>query len=275
MSSKRWAIFIFSLALLVPSSVGATPAAAACDCHTATPPTGGAAAAHAPFVGGIGDCATCHVGWASPHPTAIEASLTAHVFWVPALTGSPSGGWIEGRHVAQDGPVAGVVFGQKRSWGSGEWVDIGQGGNVDATTRYTAGRLEWPRDRWASLRAVAAGAMGSPVILPASAVWRPKPQLRLALDGVERGVVTTHGAVTVRGRAYPTRLAGEAVRLMVFKLKSGKWVQTEERSLTLHGKCVYRWRIAVTRGSYRIHVTVAATEDHRSATTAWGRFRRG
>jgi hypothetical protein len=275
MSPTRWPVLIFFLALLVPSSVGATPAAAACDCHTATPPTGGAPAAHAPLVGGITECTTCHAGWASPHPAAIEASLTAHAFWAPALTGSPSGGWIEGRHVAQGGPVTGVVFGQKRLWGSGEWVDIGQGGNVNATTRYTAGRLEWPRDRWVSLRAVAAGATGPPVILPASAVWRPKPQLRLALEGVERGVVMTHRGVTARGRACPARLAGETVRLVVFKLRSGKWVQTEARSLTLHGKCLYRWRIAVTRGSYRIRATVAATEDHRSATTAWGRFRRG
>jgi hypothetical protein len=106
-------------------------------------------------------------------------------------------------------------------------------------------------------------------------VWRPRPELKLALDGVERGVVTAHGAVTARGRAYPTRLAGETVHLVVFKLKSGKWVQTEARSLTLHGKCMYRWRIAVARGSYRIHATVSATEDHRSATSAWGRFRRG
>lgn len=259
---------------LVALGVGpAAAAAAGCDCHTATPPTNGAPAAHVAFVAGVAECATCHAGWASPHPAATTATLTVKPFWVPALTGPPPAGWITGRHAAQGDSVISVVYGQKRFWGDSEWLDVGVGGNVNATARYTTGSLAWPRDRWVSVRAVAGGAAGSPVVLPVSVVWRPRPDLRLALDGVEQGVVERARGATARGRANPTKLAGESVLVTVMKLRAGKWVQADARSLTLRGKCTYEWRVDVPRGSYRIHAAIAATEDHRSVTTAWRYFR--
>jgi hypothetical protein len=266
MNRKRSAIIVLLLACLIALGVGATPAAAACDCHTTTPPAGGAPAAHAPFVAGVDDCTTCHAGWTTPHPAPIEASLTARAFWVPALTGSPPGGGIVGRHAALGDPVDGVVYGQKRLWGTSDWVDVGQGGNVGATTRYTAGRLVWPRDRWASVRAVAAGAAGTPVIVPAVAVARPTPELGLALRGVDRG------AVTVQGRARPVDLAGEVVHLSVFRFTGAGWTREGSRSLTLRGKCTYEWRFAVSRGSHRVRASIKATEDHHAATTSWEHF---
>lgn len=55
-------LMVPTLVLVVAVGVGAQTAGAAdgCGCHTAVPPTGGAPAAHAPLVGGAGDCTVCH-----------------------------------------------------------------------------------------------------------------------------------------------------------------------------------------------------------------------
>jgi hypothetical protein len=275
MSQRRLVIVALFLAISIALGIGATPAAAAgCDCHTAIPPTGGAPAAHAAFVSGVTDCTTCHAGWTEPHPSAVAAALTVRANWMPALTGPPAGGWIGGRHSAQGAPVIGVVYGQKRQWGETVWVDVKAGGNVKDTAVYAAGSLEWPRDRWACVRAVAAGAEGSPAVLPVSAVSRPTPELGLTLDGVKRGLVTSRGVVKVRGDARPVKLSGERVRVVVFELDRGSWVQTGARSVMLRGTCKYQWRVAVMRGSYRIRATIAGTEDHRAVTTSWRYLRR-
>ena len=277
MKMKRRIVLVAVLCLAVAAlGIGAAPASAAdgCDCHTAVPPTGGAPAAHTPFVASVTTCATCHAGWAVPHPTAIEPSLTVRPFWTPQLVGPPPGGHVRGLHSADGAPVVGVVYVQKRFWGDAEFVDVAQGSNVNATATYVTGSiLQWPRDRWASFRAVAGGVAGPPVILPAQATWRPKPTMTLKLDGVVNRVVIPLSLVTARGVAKPLKLAGENVDLTVFKLKSGKWVQVKAGEATIGAKGAYKWAFGVRRGSYRMRAAIGATENHRLVRTTWRYFK--
>ena len=256
--------------------IGATPglAAGGCSCHTTVPPTSGAPAAHTPFVASVTTCAPCHAGWAVPHPTGIEPALTVRPFWIPQLVGPPPGGHVRGLHSAGGAPVVGVVYVQKRFWGDAEFVDVAQGSNVNATATYVTGSiLQWPRDRWAGFRAVAVGVAGPPVILPAQATWRPKPELTLKLAGVVNRVVIPLSLVTARGVAKPLKLAGENVDFTVFKLKSGKWVRVKSGAATIGAKGAFKWAFGVRRGSYRMRAAIAATEDHRLVTTTWRYFK--
>lgn len=278
MNRKRNTVLVAVLCLAVAAlGIGAAPAAAAdgCDCHTAVPPTGGAPTAHAPFVASVVACATCHAGWAVPHPAATEPTLTVYPVWIPSLIGPPPGGGVRGRHSAGATPVVGTVYVQKRFWGDAEFVDVGQGGNVNATATYWADSiLQWPRDRWASFRAIAVGVAGPPVILPAQAMWRPQPELTLNLRGLAGGVVKPLGLVTARGTARPTKLAGESVALTLFRRSNGKWVQFQERDAAIGAKGAYKWTFGAQRGSYKMRAAIAATEDHRLVRTSWRYFKK-
>ena len=278
MNRKRNTVLVAVLCLAVAAlGIGAAPAAAAdgCDCHTAVPPSGGAPAAHAPFVASVVACSTCHAGWAVPHPAAAVPTLTVYPLWIPSLNGPPPGGGVRGRHSAGGTPVVGTVYVQKRFWGDAEFVDVGQGRNVNATATYWADSLlQWPRDRWASFGAVAVGVAGPPVILPVQATWRPQPELTLALRRVADGVVTSSSLVTARGTAKPTKLAGESVALTVFKLRNGKWVQFQSGDAMIGAKGAYKWTFGVQRGTYKMTAALAATQDHRLVRTTWRYFKK-
>ena len=112
---------LFCLATAVV--IGAAPALAAsgCTCHTAVPPTGGAPAAHAPFVVGVADCTICHQGWTVPHPTAVQPRLE---FMAEAI-GDPV--TMSGRlSVKRHGLNGVVVYLQQRASAAGEFTDVAQ-----------------------------------------------------------------------------------------------------------------------------------------------------
>ena len=211
---------VLCLAATAALAIGAAPALAAsgCACHTAVPPTGGAPAAHAPFVVGV-DCTTCHPDWTVPHPDAEQTSL---YFWPrTSATGLKLTGSVG---VVKWGPPAlvylrighpdVVVYLQRKLWGATEFTDLTQ-----VTTGGKGGFsfIVASPPRFAVYRAIAEGHVG-PLVGGGSALFEPvydqhfmTPKLTLKLQGVKNGIVKLGNSVTATGTVEPADIGVKAI----------------------------------------------------------------
>ena len=256
--------------------IGAAPALAAdgCTCHTVEPPT--ATAAHAPLVVGVTDCTTCHKAM-SPHPDPTSLATKSLSLWFGAASHKLSGRFVG---------VGGVaVYLQQRLWGANDFTDIAQ--VTTASGLWSMGKYSYTVPSptpWVAYRAVAEGRLGmfTPrTIIPALAVWLPKPTLTLRLSGLTRGAVRRGHAVSVAGEVTPTDMAGQKVRLTVEKRDahsrwsskwSGKYHPAVKRTISATG--AYSWKYTPKLlGQYRVKAKIANTSAYNSVATDWRRFR--
>jgi hypothetical protein len=242
---------VLCLAATAALAIGAAPALAAsgCACHTAVPPTGGAPAAHAPFVVGV-DCTTCHPDWTVPHPDAEQTSL---YFWPrTSATGLKLTGSVG---VVKWGPPAlvylrighpdVVVYLQQKLWGATEFTDLTQ-----VTTGGKGGFsfIVASPPRFAVYRAIAEGHVG-PLVGGGTALFEPvydqhfmTPKLTLKLQGVKNGIVKLGNSLTATGTVEPADI-GAKVKIRVQKRVAGKWVTqiVVQRALSATGTCGYKF----------------------------------
>ena len=177
---RRKIVLTVLFCLATALAIGAAPALAAsgCICHTAVPPTGGAPAAHAPFVVGVADCTTCHQGWTVPHPTAVQPRLE---FMAEAI-GDPV--TMSGRlSVKRRGLNGVVVYLQQRASASSEFTDLAQA--ITFTPMLMdAGRFFGGAGasdaKGTSYRAVSQGVAGAAVVMPALTEARLRPSVGIS-----------------------------------------------------------------------------------------------
>ena len=271
---KHKIVLAILLCLATAWTIGATPAAAqaACDCHTAVPPTNGAPAAHAPLVVGV-NCATCHKWWTVPHPARVrEQGLTLR-------RGADAGElWGQLYHVWGWGFTTGhhgvVVYLQQRLWGASEFTDLAQ---VTTNRRYNA-RFHYTVKspaKYASYRAIAQSWRGSGVVyLPTTADLLLTPTVTLSrLVGPVGGVLKLGDALTASGTVAPSPMAGQPVALRFQKAKAGKWVRVVSlRTEVTASDTFSRDYTPASHGKYRVQARMPATEVHGFTMSAWRKF---
>lgn len=248
--------------------IGVAPARATdgCSCHTAAPPTGGAPAAHAPFVVGVTDCTTCHQGWTVPHPTTVEPRLE---FMAEAI-GDPV--TMSGRlSVKRRGLNSVVVYLQQRASASSEFTDLAQAITFTPILM-DAGRFFGGAGasdaKGTSYRAVSQGVAGAAVVMPALTKARLRPSVDISeMRGLGANEQLRLGrSVVAFGPVAPSWLAGEKVRFALEKKTSrGQRVQVRAQRV-ITDESTISWKVTPsTRGRYIITVKLAATADHPGA----------
>jgi hypothetical protein len=259
---------VLCLVAVAALAIGTAPALAVdgCTCHTSTPPTNGAPAAHDPYVSAVTDCTTCHRGWTVPHPTGVEATLSLFVDPRTKLSGQLKAGL----------GINGVtVYLQQQVPGVGDFSDVGQ-----ATTHARSGPIiKWngvfdstvASPVWGSTyRAVSQGVAGPPVVTPALAEALLTPYFSIPLRGLGKGGDLKPGrSVVATGKMNPSApLAGEKVMFSLQRMTSKGWkvVQTGEATVSSAG--TFAWKATPTkRGkTYEIYGTLPATAEHNACT---------
>jgi hypothetical protein len=270
---------VILLAVVATLAIGALPALAqtGCDCHTATPPTNGAPAAHMPFVASVTDCAVCHAGWTVPHPDAARGSF------VDLRGRAADAGYKLSGRVGFASPMVFighadvVVYLQQSLWGATAFTDLTQ-----VTTGAKGGfafTVAAPPP-FATYRAIAQGRAGTPGgggtsrFLPKKSTLLPTPDLTIAIRGFMTGGLTPQSGelghnLTVHGTVAPADLGGK-VTIRVKQRVAGKWVSrvTVKRAIGATG--TYRWTWTPrSRGAYRMDARIPATAAHRGVVTRW------
>jgi hypothetical protein len=261
---------VLCLAASAALGVGAAPAFAAsgCTCHTTDPPTGGAPAAHAPFVVGVTDCTTCHVGWTVPHPEAVKPTLYIGVYVGLGI-------FVRGGLSRPYMPLADVVvYVQKKEPAETDYTRA-EDVKTDAVGLYEV-RLGLVGS-WVA-RAISQGLAGPPVVMPALSeppVALPTPTLTFRLSGLTRRAVRLGHAVSLAGKVTPTDMAGQKVRLTVQKWDSAKsrWSTTILKPTISATGAYSRMYTPKHLGLYRCWAWIPNTSAYNWAGTDWRRFR--
>jgi len=243
---RREIVLTVLFCLATALAIGAAPALAAsgCTCHTAVPPTGGAPAAHAPFVVGV-DCTTCHPDWMMPHPDAEQPML----YFSPSTsaTGLKLRGSVQAVKLmigAVGHPDVGVYL-QQRPWGATEFTDLARvttagGGNFTYAVASPA--------RFAAYRAIAEGHVG-PLFGGGTALFEPvyrptfmTPKLTFKLQRVKNGIVKLGNSLTATGTVEPTDIGAKGI-IRVQERVADKWVtrMTVYRVFSATGTFSYRF----------------------------------
>ena len=268
---RRKIVLTVLFCLATALAIGAAPALAAsgCTCHTAVPPTGGAPAAHAPFVVGFSDCTTCHKGMTVPHPKLVEPKLE---FMAEAI-GDPV--TMSGRlSVKRRGLNGVVVYLQQRASAASGFTDLAQA--ITSTPMLMdAGRFFGGAGasdaKGTSYRAVSQGVAGAAVVMPALTRARLRPSVGISeMRGLGPNEQLRLGrSVVAIGGVAPSWLAGEKVRFALEKKTSrGQRVQLRAQCV-ITDESTLSWKVTpATRGRYIITVKLAATADHPGASGA-------
>jgi hypothetical protein len=267
---RRKIILATVLCLAVAAlGIGATPALAAggCTCHTAVPPT--ATAAHAPFVIGVSDCTTCHVGWTVPHPAAVTPTLAATVVLVGGIIKSNT---VRGGLSTPWTPLRGVVvYVQMLRPDATEYTDIGK-----CTTNWKGLCFKKAAGDGA-VRCISRGVAGPPVILPSlsvSPVDLPTPRISSRLSGPTAGILKLGRRVSVTGRARPLALAGQTIIIRYAGRRAGKTTEHAQIRRTVSATGTYRWTFRPSyRGAYIMRAVVPRTSAYDQAVAPYLRFR--
>ena len=277
---RRKIVLTALLCLATAMAIGAAPslAASGCTCHTAVPPTGGAPAAHVPFVAAVTDCTVCHKGMTVPHPELVEPTLYIGKPHVDGLGTNVDGGlsrpWL---------PLAGVVvYMQTKEPTATVYTDAGRH-KTDARGLYVFG-IGGPIPPWTTLipRAISQGLAGPPVVMPAISVptvTSPTPTLTLRLSGLTRGALTFGDALTVAGKVTPTDVAGQTIRLTVqqWLVHQSRWPATGDSlfvNRTINATGTYSWKYTPQHpGLYRVKAKIPNTSAYTDNMTDWRSFR--
>ena len=273
--------------------IGAAPALAAdgCTCHTAVPPTGGASAAHAPYVASVTDCTVCHKGMTVPHPKLVDAKLSfgAGLPIGPYLKGSPvidlSGQLMRpsGRGISR---VA--VYLQQRAPAETAFVTVRKATTFRTTIQWLSGPIyvdgnfdgSVTSPIWgATYRAVSRGVAvaGKPVVGPALVETLLQPSTRIGLSGLDAKWRLKLGrSVTAQCRAFPVELvAGETATFTLVKERLGEQIVVQTADVTIGSTRRFGWTVtpASTGLKYWVYITVAATAVHTEFGGRLGHFR--
>jgi len=279
---RRMIVLAIVLCMAAAVSIGAAPALAAsgCTCHTVEPLT--APAAHAPLVVGV-DCTTCHVGWTGPpHPRQDNRHLFLHLSGRSAEAGYQLDGQLWSHSMGYF-PFLGhrgvVVYLQQRLWGATKWNHL---------TQVTTGRLGPARGAftytvpsptpWAAYRAIARGHVapasdGVGLYMPKRQRLGPKPQLTLSLSGLTAGSIAPGRTVTATGTARPDLLAGEQVRLTVYRryyvALAPPWVVAKAGTVPISATGTFVWEFSLTRReSYKVTARIARSDNHKAVSSS-------
>jgi hypothetical protein len=279
MQRKFLLALVLCLVAVAALATGAAPALATdgCDCHTAVPPTSGAPAAHAPFVAGVSDCTTCHVGWTVPHPDAARESFVSLQGRASDASYKLSGRVGFASPMVFIGHPDVVVYLQQRPWGATEFTDLTQ-----VTTRAKGGfafTVASPPP-FATYRAIAQGHVftpsggGTSLFMPKEATLLPTPELGLEIRGLVPGHPISPTAklgrtLTVHGAVAPADLGGKVtIRVHKARAADGKWVTRITVRRAIGDTGTYSWKWAPRhRGYYRVDARIPATAAHRGAVT--------
>jgi len=272
-------VIVLGLAATAALAIGAAPALAAdgCDCHTAVPPTGGASAAHDPYVAGVTACTTCHKGTTVPHPKLVEPKLTLFAGTRVDKHGNlyiSLGGRLARR--GGGGLNGVVVYLQQRAPGATAFLDVGKVTThsikrVPLLESYVhwngwfSGRVTSPI--WgATYRAVSRGAVRKTVVKPASTDTVLLAMFGLRLRGPDKnGNLKLGNSVVVDGLTDTADLlAGEKVTLTLFQY----WKPRIVGEATFGSDGTFSWTVTpATRGQgYHVVATLPATAEHYGCT---------
>jgi hypothetical protein len=275
--------------------VGASPAAAACvDCHAAPPD--GPPAPHGVLVAAVSDCTTCHRGM-SPHPASLripglslrgKSSAAGLVLtgklWQPGLVNFLDGP--NGSYMLKVGLPDVTVYLQQRLWADTEFTDLTQ--VTTAAGMFSEGAYSYTVPSplpFAAYRAIAQGTVvtsdpgSGSVWRPAARELLPKPKLTLKLGNVVNGVVLPLGAPVFKGSARPLMLAGENVKLPVYKWRAAtkRWARVKTATAAISAKGAYAWTFWWSQGygpgAYRVRASIAGTANHTLVKTTWRYFK--
>jgi len=264
------------LAMVAALAIGAAPALAAggCDCHTAVPPTGGAPAAHAPYVPSVTDCVTCHKGMTVPHPELVEPALWGWFSFDPMIgrpitMGSLHIPWV---------PLGGVtVYVQGKVAGATAYNDVGH------FTTHRDGRFYAVLNKGSiaedmTFRAISEGLAGPPVVMPAvdgpRVVDLPTATVTWRLRGPTDGVLRFGKSVTATARVSPADLAGPRPMFEVHQRIAGhwRWLLTVRRTLSTTGTYSWTWTPR-HRGLFKMFALVGGTAAYDGSRTGFRGFR--
>ena len=102
----------------------------------------------------------------------------------------------------------------------------------------------------------------------------------LRIQGLTRGAIAHGHAVTAKGKALPTELAGQKVHLRLQRWQYGTahtikiWVRVRSATLAVGSAGAFSWRFTPkARGQYRVRTFMDATSAYGGVTTAWRHFR--
>jgi hypothetical protein len=235
-------------------------------CH-GTPQVDGATAAHGDLGTGIAasDCAHCHVGTETTHPTAlamVKPTLVARAArsgadlvvsgtlkrGTTALMGFT--GWVQYK-----GPA-------DTSWDASRVFPV----QISATGTYTQ-TVAAPPAGTAFRVLFEGGTSGATTIRPVLA--RVATKLTFTVSPTS---FTLGKRVKASGTVTPKR-SGKVV-LTVQRKVSTKWVKVTSSSRTLTATAAYSWLYKPGRkGTYRMQAKIAGTADFPAATSVWKTFR--
>jgi hypothetical protein len=266
MKRTSLAVTVAFVAVAVVLAIGAAPADAqsGCVCHTAVPPTGGAPAAHAPYVAGT-TCTTCHAGMTVPHPAVVRPTLTLEAgfdqivsHW--AVRGSLHIPWV---------PLAGVtVYLQGKPAGASSYTDLGSFKTV--RTGFFSGVLKKDAvTAGTTFRAISEGRAFSSLVMPALNGPEPElptPDVTFRLRGLHDGALRFGESVKATARVTPALLQGASPMFVVHERIAGKWrwLLTVKRTLDATGTCRWTWTPR-HRGMFKMFATVGATAAYNMA----------
>lgn len=269
-------VLVLSLAAVLSFAAQPSRADGGCTCHTATPPSGGAPAAHEPFVTGAGACATCHRGMTVPHPKVVEPKLGLGASYESA--GGKEWVGLGGRLAGPRGRGLNgvVVYVQQRIPGTTAFAAVTtltthRVKQVPLTAGYGrpdgwfGGRIGTPV--WgAAYRAISRGVGGKTVVRPALAETVIWPAFGVAVRGPDKNGDLAFGqSVTAYGLALPAALlAGEKVKLTLLQ----GWKVRIAGEATIGSDGSYSWTVTpAARGKrYKVYATLPATEEHQGVT---------
>jgi len=279
MQRKLVLAIVLCLAVAAALSLGVAPALAAdtCTCHTAMPPTGGAPAAHTPFVAGVAACTICHKGMTVPHPKLVKPKLKLGADLYTDKNGK-SGVSLAGRLTARGrGGLNGVVvYLQQRAPGETVFVDVrtvtthkvkrvALALSYNHPNGWFSGRVTSPI--WgATYRAVTRGVGGKPVVKPTLTETLIYPAFGVDLRGPDKhGDLTLGRSVVASGGAIPAELlAGEKVTLTLKQ----HWKVRIVGEATIGSDGRYSWEVTPTLWGpgYKIRARLPATAEHWGVT---------
>jgi hypothetical protein len=267
---------VLCLAVAAALAIGAAPALAAdgCDCHTAVPPTGGAPAAHSPYVPGVTACVTCHKGMTVPHPELVEPALWGYLATDPIIGRPVTGGSLHIPWV----PLGGVtVYVQGKPAGASAYTDLGHfRTHRDGYFRAVLKKGSIADDM--TFRAISEGLAGPPLVLPAlngpRVVELPTATVTWRLRGPSDGVLSLGKSVTATAKVSPADLTGRRPMFEVHRRIAGhwRWLLTVTRTLSATGTYSWTWTPR-HRGQYKMFALVGSTAAYDGSATGFRRFR--
>jgi hypothetical protein len=277
MRMRRRIVLVAVLCLAVIAlGMGAAPVLAAdgCDCHTAAPPTGGAPAAHAPYVASITDCTACHKGMTVPHPEVVEPTLWGQLSFDPIIGRPITAGSLHIPWV----PLGGVtVYVQGKATAATAYTDIGHF-TTDRAGYFRAVLKKGSIPEDMTFRAISQGRVGPPVVMPAlngpRVVDLPTPTLKWRLRGLVDRALSLGGRIAAKAWVTPRDLAGPKPMFEVHRRVAGKWhwLLTVKRPLSTTG--TYRWTWAPKhRGMYKMFALIGGTAAYDHTRTGFRLFR--